>query len=379
MFLSALMVCFAMALLLPSLAFGTQIVQLSNGSSQYSVAPGQVISDKLVVSSVGTDKIPRLLIYAADISYDAKGNPSYIVPNRDSNNLLTSPASWLQVYLPDSVKTFRNTPYIILPVKGSSDVSYTVTVPKNVPPGDYAIALFFEMDNTGSQGAGSSAVNARAGMRINIRVTGEVFQRVSMNYSTAASSVASNSAVSSVPGIIFNNNLMFTLNFQNDGNIDTKVRTSVQLKQGDTVVADIPVGSYKDFILHPGDKNISYSAGYTVNKFLLGQYNLVTTYGYYDESLQRYIDSQVTASVWVIPWWILLIIGIIILGAVGFLMGRARRGKKKISPQPPTTVQAMDSTRPTAMDIPRASKPAYPPYTLSSTSKEVRDDLSDLE
>lgn len=314
-FMAAVVLCFV---LFPAAAQANQMIQLSNGAFKYSSPTGKTIQDQVTVSSVGSDSIPRVLVYVADVTYDAKGNPSYVVPNRTSQpDKNSSPASWVQLYLADSTKTYQNTPYIELGDRGSAVVKYDINIPANTPPGDYTAIVFFEMDNSQVKSTGASAVNARAGVRLNIRVEGAILQKIKVKYDK-------------VSKFVFDNNLIVSIDFANEGNIDTKMKNKLQLKQGNTVIEDFDMKNLAEFSFPADTPSLLFGGGYNMDsKTLIGKYELVLTTSYYDEQLQRDVNNETMATVWFTPWWLILAIVLIPVILIMVLVRRKRPKKPK--------------------------------------------------
>lgn len=202
------------AALMPTAAFAERTLGLDTGSFRFKVDPGDNRSAKITALNAGTEDL-HVKVYAANQSFDGKGNVAYQVPTNE-NNPLTSPASWIRVYLPPDSKSINNTPYIELPVGSEHTVKFDVKVPTGVAPGDHSILLFFEMfDPTMPESSGASILG-RIGARIKLRVSGVVVDKLTVEPFV-------------VPDFVLSDKSDYAFTINNDGNIDKNVDATVEL------------------------------------------------------------------------------------------------------------------------------------------------------
>ena len=206
----------ATALLIPSSALAERTIALSTGAFDLALAPGQSSADRIGVANNGDEPLTAL-VYTADVKADETGEQTYVRPGPDLTNFLTSPASWVRVKVPDSTKIVANTPYLEMDPGQELPVDFELVVPRNAPPGDYNIVVFFEMFefSDGDQGA-ISRVSGRIGSRIDLRVVGDVIDKVVVGPFVAQK-------------LVIGDKTSFSTKVANEGNIDKKITVELKL------------------------------------------------------------------------------------------------------------------------------------------------------
>jgi len=126
-------------------------------SYHYTVTPGASVDDALVVANHGTAALD-LGVYAADGYTTDSGQFDLIVAGKKSRNI----GAW----------TAGADDHIVVPAGESAEFPFTVRVPKNATPGDYAggIVTSLVQPDTGK----GINVDRRLGIRITLRVGGEL-------------------------------------------------------------------------------------------------------------------------------------------------------------------------------------------------------------
>ena len=340
----------------PSIAFADQTVMLSNGVFEYNVPAGSIIEDTVIVSSTGTELIPRILVYSVDLTYDKNGDPTYNIPNRDTTNIFNSPASWLELYVEDPTKVFQNTPYLELPISGSSTVDFKAEVPQNTPPGDYTAIIFFEMDNKNVTPGGSSTVNARIGAKIVIRVEGDILQKINVSYND-------------VPFFLINNNLPYKINMSNEGNIDSIIKIKSTLIQGGKTIKELDVEHLSEYRLPAKTQEMIFEKFYTVDGFLIGKYTLVTDYSYYDEKLMMDVSNSISQDIWFIPWWIIIIVVFFLIMLLARLLSFRVKKNKIDKPKKEKAIKKAKSKKEKKSPIEENIKYVQPIYGVTEEIK----------
>ncbi|MBN2405117.1 MAG: hypothetical protein JXE06_06005 [Coriobacteriia bacterium] len=206
--------------MLPGTAVAEKTLGLSTGSFDFSVAPGGTGQGELVVMNDG-DETLDILVYSANQVVDATGTVTYEIPNRDTGNFDSNPASWISVKIPSSTQTLGNTPLITLEPGERAPVQFFFTVPTAAAPGDHQLLLFFEMlAPEGPEEGASANVMGRLGARIRIRVQGDLVERIDV-------------LPFSVRSPILGDEMSWVYLIRNEGNIDKSVTAKLALLDGD--------------------------------------------------------------------------------------------------------------------------------------------------
>lgn len=142
-------------------AWTVQTADNAQGSGRanftYDVAPGDVLSDAMIVVNTGTEPLP-LAVYAADAFTASSGEIDVLVDGTPSRGAGT----WVAVASP---------PLTLAPGQ-SAEVPFTITVPADARPGDHAAGIVTSLSSTDA--STTLSVDRRLGTRINLRVAGEL-------------------------------------------------------------------------------------------------------------------------------------------------------------------------------------------------------------
>jgi hypothetical protein len=123
----------------------------------YTVDPGGSVSDALVVANHGQDAVD-LKVYASDGFTSEDGQLSLLVSGEESHGV----GAWIA---PESGT-------VTVPAGETATVPFTVTIPENATPGDYAGGVVTSL--TVPDAAAGVNVDRRLGIRVNLRVGGEL-------------------------------------------------------------------------------------------------------------------------------------------------------------------------------------------------------------
>ncbi len=283
------------ALIAPS-AFATRTIGLDKGSFRFSMDPGDSKSGKVLVINDGTEQI-QVKVYAANQSFDSSGVATYTVPT-NNDNPLTSPASWIRVYLPPEAKSINNTPYLDMAPGRELPIKFDVQVPPGVAPGDHSILLFFEtFDSNRPQGA-AAAVEGRIGARVKVRVAGTLVEKVTIDPFV-------------VPSFKVGNAVDYSFSLNNQGNVDETVTAGViGLKQSgerlfETLAASQTIAYAGTSIKQAG------TVTYPENSF--GPHTLRVAVVYGAQRKTPPVEVAAQRSVWLVPVWVLWVAGALVL------------------------------------------------------------------
>ena len=122
----------------------------------YTLPPGGTLSDALVVTNKG-DAPLALDVYAADGFLTPDGTLDVLGAGEESTAL----GAWVRV----------DTPEIVLEPGAAAEVPFTLTVPDDAQPGDYAAGI---VSSLLVENAAGVSVDRRLGSRVHLRVSGDL-------------------------------------------------------------------------------------------------------------------------------------------------------------------------------------------------------------
>lgn len=134
----------------------------------YEVDPGDVISDRLVVTNTGTDDLD-LALYAAD----AFTTPEGVLDLRLADDPKVDSGSWIALRVES----------LALAPGESADVPFRITVPDDARPGDHPAGIVTSLLT--SDAGSPLSLDRRLGMRVHLRVSGELAPAVEVRDATA--------------------------------------------------------------------------------------------------------------------------------------------------------------------------------------------------
>ncbi|MFA5844591.1 MAG: hypothetical protein WC971_07155 [Coriobacteriia bacterium] len=323
-FAAAATVALLSLLALSPSARADRTVGLSTGTFEFHVASGQSGEGTLEVTNDGDEPL-KVLVYAANQTVDAKGNPRYVAPDRnDPETFLRSPASWLVIKVPEQTKTIGNTPYLELDPGQRVPVEFSFTVPAGVAPGDHQVLLFFEMFDLPKDSPGvSSNVAGRLGARIRFRVEGVVAQRIEVRPFV-------------VRNLLIGDRLPYVFDVYNLGNVDTVVDGSLTVWDGNEVER-VRRGVLESSPVYAGT-NIERSGKLGLRGLAPGRYTVRLVVSYAREGAapgELPVEVRKTRTVWVVPLWLAVAVSVVAGGLALWLAWRgavrsaARQAEKR--------------------------------------------------
>lgn len=308
------------AALTPTMAFAERTIGLSSGTFRFDVEAGEDSSGTVYLSNDGDEDV-RVLVYAADQEVDESGNLAYDAPTRADITQLDRPSSWISVKMPSDSKSLGNVPYIELKPGERVPISFSITVPTSIQPGDHNLLLFFEMfDRSGQQEGAATVVSGRIGSRITMRVKGELFSRITMR-------------PFEVPAFVIGSSVPYRAVVNQDGNIDQRVSMAAALRNrsGNDIASQTPIDS---LLVFAGESREA-SGSLTGNGPLFGSYTVAVDLTQVDDEgrpLDQGADTITEErSVFMVPLWAVIAAGallVLVMGWVIWAFGR-RSGKAK--------------------------------------------------
>lgn len=315
----ALLVALAMAIS-PASAYAERTLALSAGSFAFEVDPGQEKSGEVVVINESDEPI-RVLVYTSDQIIDEEGEITYKTPDRDDPDFARRPTSWVRIQMPAEARAIGNTPYLEMAPGQRIPVKFVFQPPLNAAPGDQNVILFFEMFDMpeGTEGA-ITQVRGRIGSRLQMRVTGEHIERMSIRPFI-------------VPGFVIGNQIPFDLTLRNEGNLDQRLSVAVVLFDRNDVEIARSEPHLASVVFAGSNRRLQDEIA--SDRQLFGPYNVqaevyrVDEEGKIIEQPEQLLENR---SVWVIPLWAVVALGaaVLILLARGvWHVLRVRSGKNQ--------------------------------------------------
>jgi hypothetical protein len=354
---TALLVCCSMlvaTLATAGPAAAEKTVSLSTGIIELSLPPGGSGVGSLKVANTGT-QILKALVYVADAQIDPKGMPVYARPAPAQAPDPKSPATWVQLKMPESTRIIANTPYVELKAGEELPVAFAESVPTGASPGDFNAVIFFEMFETdpASPNVSVSKVTGRIGCRVVTHVQGEVRDSIKVKPFV-------------VRDFVLGDQMPFAFTIINDGNVDKRYSASLILR--DAAGNDVWTSQVaSQAMVYAGD-HTNYSGVSILKGVGLGRYEAVVKVDHALVSRDASAPPQVHAyelsrDIWVVPFWIAVVIvallALLVLWLVWFFTMRRRRAKSATrAAGTPATDSAPQPERSSLGDLPLAAPPA---------------------
>jgi len=307
--------------LAPQAAFAEKTLGVSSGSFKYEVDAGNQAAGEIVVSNDGDEPI-TILVYAADQAIDDAGAVSFLVPNRADIATMNQPSAWLRINMPADSKSFANVPYLEMEPGERVPVQFEVNVPSGVAPGDHNVMVFFEMAElpTDANAGAQMRVSGRIGSRVTLRVNGQIVERAEVRPFT-------------VPSVVFGPIIPFELRVMNEGNVDQRMTVKALLLDGseNTVSDAMPIEAQTVF----AGRNLETSGTVVASRFGFGPHTVRVEAQRVDDNgavLNAGNDTIVVSrTAWVLPLWLLLTAGVVLLLIVGVVARSATR-RRTVAP-----------------------------------------------
>lgn len=259
--------------------FAVRKLSLQPAAFQFSAAAGSEISNSFTLKNEGDEDLSHVFVYSTNVKVDKNGKERYELP-RPEENILSSPASWVYIKVPDPTKIIGNFPFLDLKKGESKQVDFVIKVPDNAPPGDYTTVVFFEAREVSGAGKIGTSIGARVGCRIKIRVQGEIIEDLVFDRLTTRR-------------LIVGNIVPFELKLVNKGNVDASGPVILRIKDssGKTIYEkDLSRRSY----LYARN-NLQFSGAVKVNGLSFGRYTLEGIFKYKNwQGNQKELRREVT-------------------------------------------------------------------------------------
>lgn len=313
----------AVALAVPTPAFAEKTIGLSSGTFEFTVEPGQNGEGEVIVSNDGDEPL-KALVYVSDLVVSETGEQTFTTPDRQNATSQATPATWFRIYMPADSKAVGNTPYLELAPGEKIPIAFEFAPPPGTAPGDHNCVIFFEMFEFAGETEGTGAqVSGRLGTRVALRVNGQVVEKLTIR-------------PFEVPGFVISREVPFSFVVKNEGNLNKRIEvTAAVLSRSQTAVAQSVVAT--DTAIFPGSGR-EFTGSLVTGGAGIGPHTVEVRVQYMQDGEQLPSELIETRSVWLIPLWLVVLAGFIVVYSLGYLVYRAVRGrgpKPKGEPKPP--------------------------------------------
>jgi hypothetical protein len=304
----------------------------------YTLNPGGQLKDGLVVVNRGTTPL-NLAVYAADGFTTKEGRLDLRTKGATSKGV----GAWVQ---PDRQD-------VTIRPGQSVEVPFTVILPQNAAPGDYMGGIVTSLTQAGAAGSGN--VERRVGIRIRMRVGGELKPSLSVADLRVR--------YSGTPNPFGKGDATVTYTIRNTGNAILGARQTVSTS-GPFGTSSVHSGQIEDSPqLLPGDTwQVSVPVhGVTPALRVKGTVSLVPLLTDASGSIAPLAAVETTTHAWTVPWTLLLLLVVVVGGLVvvtRLALRRRRQAKLGESPRAKRSENARAKRGENAGAEKKASEPA---------------------
>lgn len=338
-----------LALASPTPAFAEKTIGLSSGTFEFTVEPGQNGEGEVIVSNDGDEPL-KALVYVSDLVVSETGEQTFTTPDRQNITSLLTPATWFRIYMPADSKAVGNTPYLELEPGEKIPIAFEFSPPPGTAPGDHNCVIFFEMFEFAGETEGTGAqVSGRLGTRVALRVNGQVVEKLTVR-------------PFEVPGFVIGREVPFSFVVKNEGNLNKRVEVTAQvLSRSQTAVAQSVVAT--DTTIFPNSGR-EFTGSLVTGGSGIGPHTVEVRLQYMQDGAQLPSELIETRSVWLIPLWLVVLVGFIVVYALGYLVYRVMRRR---GPRQPREPEAPSDPKP-----PRSGRRARKPHGKRDLEAEER-------
>lgn len=303
----------------PGTAHAVKTLGLSSGTFSFNVDPGTTGSGEVVVMNEGDEPL-KVLVYVADVEIDDKGEQTFVVPQRQGASLLSTPASWFRIYMPADSRSVGNTPYVELDVGEELSIKFDFTPPPGAAPGDHNTIIFFEMFEFADATAGTgSQVSGRLGSRVALRVSGQVVEKVSLR-------------PFEIPRLIIGQKIPYSFVVNNEGNLNQRAQiTASVLNRSEESVASSTIATDTAIYTESGRQ---FTGELLTSGTLIGPFTVEVRVDHHADGQQVVQQVIEERTVWLVPLWLVVLVGFILVYGVGYLVFRMGRRDRKRTGRP---------------------------------------------
>lgn len=277
--------------------------------------PGAQIQDQVAVSNHGAAPVTFAMV-----TNDGIFTPTGSFDIRTSDQEPQDSGGWFEVQ-----------PSVEVPAGETVIVPFTITVPENVTPGDHPAGIVATVTTASSAAGPGVGVESRVGVRVNLRVPGEVVPSIALDQVTATYTPSWNPFA---PG-----DVRVSYEVTNDGNLrvggDQSIAASGPFGIGASTV-DRGVEGIKELI--PGTSRSTavtiggiWPVGPVTTEVVVTPALVATegeAGGALDVPAADLRPVTVTVTTWAIPWVHLLLVAMVVLVVIGVRDNRRRRKQR---------------------------------------------------
>jgi hypothetical protein len=280
---------------------GDEGLTLSPPIKELTLSPGETSTQTLKLTNP-TAKLVEL--YPKVMNFNAKGDsgePGFTEANVENTKF--SLASWITL----TQSKVALTPEQVV------EYQYTINVPQNAEPGGhYGVVFFATEPPTLEKDVSKVALSSMVGGLVLVRVPGDIKEEGQIE------------SFDSDKLVYLFNNVKYTTRIRNLGNVHFKPLGTIKIKDLFGRTVDV-----LDFNANGGnilpESTRKWENGWKSSKILIGpvKATLNITYG----STSKPITESIW--LWMIPWWLLVIIAVLVVALIAFLVYRKLKKKNK--------------------------------------------------
>lgn len=310
---SILLAALALALTVPTSAYAEKTIGLSAGSFEFTVEPGESGKGEVIVSNDGDEPI-KALVYVSDLKVSETGEQTFVTPDRQNATSQATPATWFRMSMPADSKSAGNTPYVELDPGEKIPIAFEFSPPKGTGPGDHNVVIFFEMFEFAGEAEGAGAqVSGRLGARVALRVNGQVVEKMTIR-------------PFEVPGFVIGREVPFRFAVRNEGNLNKRIEVTAEVLSADQMaVAQSVVAT--DTAIFPSSGR-EFTGSLVTGGSGLGPHTVEVRVQYLEDGAQLPSELVEVRSVWLIPLWLVVLAGFIVVYTLGYLIYRGMSARK---------------------------------------------------
>lgn len=303
----------ASVLAIPAPAFAERTIGLSSGTFEFTVEPGQSGKGEVIVSNDGDEPL-KALVYVSDLQVSETGEQTFTTPDRQNVTSLATPATWFRIYMPTDSKSVGNTPYLELEPGERIPIAFEFLPPAGTAPGDHNAVIFFEMFEFAEETESMQAqVSGRVGTRVALRVKGQVVEKLTIR-------------PFEVPAFVIGREVPFRFVVKNGGNLNKRVNvTAAVLSRSQTAVAQSVVAT--DTTIFP-DSGREFTGSLVTGGSGLGPHTVEVRVQYFQDGEQLPSELVEERLVWLVPLWLVVLAGFIVVYSLGYVVYRAMSRRK---------------------------------------------------
>ncbi|HCW32640.1 MAG: hypothetical protein UT36_C0001G0202 [Candidatus Peregrinibacteria bacterium GW2011_GWF2_39_17] len=248
----------------------------------YNLDPGKVLNDKVLITN-NSDKIQKVKI----IPVDAEATSSGLFALKSKQSAQIGVGGWITI----------NDPIFSLGPKEHKTCLFTINIPKDTPPGDYAGGLIVipyddevNVEDTSKKGTGISTV-INVGVRVYVNVSGQV----NIDFKWDDFSQQFNDKDQS----------LFMFNFSNNGNVAIEAKGEMQLQSLFFKPTSIPIDLGVVYSGKSTNPKVTWKSPFPFGRVTATtsiHYTRANVFGALEDNSDQGGDLEKILSFWIIPY-----------------------------------------------------------------------------